>query len=775
MNFKRKIAAVIMAGVVGVTAMPVTSFAEAVRTDTLTVEYNATVSKPSYMIKGSKGVRKVKLSCSTSGVTIYYTTNGSKPTTNSKKYGGGLIVFKKDATLRAIAVKNGSVSAVMTKNIDVSTVKGDVTGNGKVDKTDLARFENYRDGKSTYICKDNCDMNGDGKVTTKDISLLKNYLSGDSNVEYEEDDASSSVEKPVMTVYRVYGGKSVKLECDTSGAVIYYTTNGTTPDKSDKKYTSKFVLDDDATVKAVAYKDGHYSSVKTRSITVDQCATPVADKSVDTEYNESVKVALSCGTANSRIVYTTDGTDPERYGKIYNEPIELTENTTLKFCSEAKGYTNSKVVTCNYKVKSSNYTISGRVWDDSMVSEANGVYQSGEAGINDITVMLLNTETNKYEQTTTTSTINGVAGCYQFAKAKPNNKYKIVFQFNGQKYRAFDSVVAGGNQAVSTSFPAITIKNGGAYSQTGTALTNVNNYTNAVTNSYFATWATTNNEYTSAAENVNLALRSNVYGNIELAFSDAKVVPAATGKEVEIKDNGKVYSNDVLSYTLTLSNKSENQILNSSELRLYVPQSLSLSEIKGLDGTNISYVSEGANNSGYNVYLVTCPKLLIKEDAKMKVTAKVLANVKSGASATCYAETVSYAFSSSCYDKNSIPGNFGGTVKEKDEAATVKLNAYTDSTASQSISWTNGNNYSAIPVTTSRVLKFKITNGTSLSDFNVYISDKKVVSCIPTFTTSSTGIDCMLVLTGESVGTSNIVVTLSKDSSKYIDTTITVA
>ena len=190
MNLKRKIAAVLLAATVGVTAMPVTSFAEALSTETVAVEYNAAVAKPSYLIKGSKGVRKVKLSCSTSGATIYYTTNGKKPTTSSKKYSGGLLVVKKDTTIRAIAVKNGSTSAVMTKKIDIDTLTGDVTGNGTVDSADYSRFMKYKDGDTSYVCKDNCDMNDDGKVTVKDIKLLKSYLDGDDESEYEEDDAS---------------------------------------------------------------------------------------------------------------------------------------------------------------------------------------------------------------------------------------------------------------------------------------------------------------------------------------------------------------------------------------------------------------------------------------------------------------------------------------------------------------------------------------------------------------------------------------------------------
>lgn len=775
MNLKRKIAAVLLAATVGITAMPVTSFAEALSTETVAVEYNATVAKPSYLIKGSKGVRKVKLSCSTKGATIYYTTNGKKPTTSSKKYSGGLLVVKKDTTIRAIAVKSGTKSSVMTKKIDVDTLTGDVTGNGTVDTADYSRFLKYKDGDTSYVCKDNCDMNGDGKVTVKDIKLLKSYLDGDDEAEYEEDDASSTIEKPEMVVYKVYGGKSVKLSCDTEGATIYYTTNGTTPDKNDHRYTSKFVVDSNTTVKAVAYKGGKYGPVKSRTITVDDCAAPTADKDPAIEYNDSVTVTLKCGTASSRICYTTDGTDPVRYGRLYKEPIVLTENTTLKFYSECKGYANSKVVTINYKVKSNNYTISGRVWDDSMVSEANGILQSGEQGINNITVMLLNIETNKYEETTTTTSLNGVPGSYVLTKAKPGNKYKVVFKFNGQKYRAFESVVNGGNQAISSAFPAITIKNGGAYSPTGAVLTKINSYANAVNNTYFDTFATTNTTYTSAAQNVNLALRSNVYGKTELKFSKLLIDSASTGKISEVVGETKVFSNDVLSYILTVSNKSDNQILNSCELYVYIPEALELTEIAAFGNSAVTYTKQGTNKNGYKVYLVTCPKILIGETLEIDILTKVPADVKNGSALTCYAEVASYAYSSSCYDKNSIPGNFTGAVKEADEAGSLTLLAYTDSTASQSISWASGNDYSAIPVKTSRVLKFNIKNGTSLNDFTVYISNKAVVDGEATFRQTSTGIECMLILTGKSAGTSNIVITLKKDSAKYIDTMITVA
>ena len=128
------------------------------------------------------------------------------------------------------------------------------------------------------------------------------------------------------------------------------------------------------------------------------------------------------------------------------------------------------------------------------------------------------------------------------------------------------------------------------------------------------------------------------------------------------------------------------------------------------------------------------------------------------------------------YDKNSIPGNFTGYVRESDEAETTKLLAYTSLTSSQSLKWSSGNDFATpIALKTARVFKFKLDNGTALSDFNVYVTDPSVVSIIPTSTTANDGLECMLVVTGTKAGEATIVVTLAKDSSKYIDAKVTVA
>lgn len=59
--------------------------------------------------------QSVALSCGTAGATIYYTTNGSTPTTSSSVYSSPIAVAT-SKTIKAIAVKNGQSSNVATAN-----------------------------------------------------------------------------------------------------------------------------------------------------------------------------------------------------------------------------------------------------------------------------------------------------------------------------------------------------------------------------------------------------------------------------------------------------------------------------------------------------------------------------------------------------------------------------------------------------------------------------------------------------------------------------------
>lgn len=69
------------------------------------------------------------------------------------------------------------------------------------------------------------------------------------------------VATPVLTGSgSFYGSMTVEISCETEGAVIYYTTDGSEPTESSTRYTGPFEIYETATVKAIAVKDGMAAS-----------------------------------------------------------------------------------------------------------------------------------------------------------------------------------------------------------------------------------------------------------------------------------------------------------------------------------------------------------------------------------------------------------------------------------------------------------------------------------------------------------------------------------
>ena len=105
-------------------------------------ETPTTVSTPTFSLAGGTYTTEqtVTISCATSGATIYYTTNGSKPSTSSTMYNGA-ITISETTTLKAIAVKDGRESSVAEATYTINTGGGDEptpSGNGSFTKVTSA-------------------------------------------------------------------------------------------------------------------------------------------------------------------------------------------------------------------------------------------------------------------------------------------------------------------------------------------------------------------------------------------------------------------------------------------------------------------------------------------------------------------------------------------------------------------------------------------------------------------------------------------------------------
>lgn len=115
-------------------------------------------------------------------------------------------------------------------------------------------------------------------------------------------------------------GDRISLSCETSGAEIYYTVNGSTPSiDAEHKYTDAIAVNGDYgsyfTVKAIAHKEGMKDSeVATFLYQIAEKDTVSGVTAIPSTANTVIagdKIILSTTESGATIYYTVDGTTPE--------------------------------------------------------------------------------------------------------------------------------------------------------------------------------------------------------------------------------------------------------------------------------------------------------------------------------------------------------------------------------------------------------------------------------------------------------------------------------
>ena len=323
-----------------------------------------------YYSDSSKHV--IGMTCSTSGATIRYTTDGSTPTSNSSYYSGssyrttdgeyhtGVLVLG-GSTVRARAFTSGyDASDVSERTVSASRTATPVIVNygtsysypsyfvvGISCSTPGATIRYTTNGStptssSTTYSNDRCYTTTGGEYyygilvpvgsTVKAIATAAGYTS--SLVE-TLDTYIGTAATPVITdcgdslssSYRV-----VTISCSTTGADIRYTTDGSTPTSSStlylpsSRYTSDLsvyngiVVPAGSTVKAMAFasnlNNSSVFSITTKSGTVD--APTIIDYGVYSGNTSKHVIGISCSTSGATIRYTTNGSTPTSSSSSYS-------------------------------------------------------------------------------------------------------------------------------------------------------------------------------------------------------------------------------------------------------------------------------------------------------------------------------------------------------------------------------------------------------------------------------------------------------------------------
>jgi len=309
----------------------------------------------------------VALSTITIGADIYYTIDGTTPTTSSTLYSSPINV-NTSITLKAIAVKDGNSSGVMIEKYEITGQAGTPVANpigGTYNTPQNVSLSSSTLGANIYYTLDgstpsidsllySSPINVDSNLTIKAIALKNGYDQSNLMIENYSiiEQASTPIANPLGGAYVL--AQNVSLSTSTIGADIYYTLNGSTPITSSTLYTSPININSNKTLKAIAAMSGYLdSNVMVENYIIGaKVEIPVANP-VPGTYNVAQDITLTSSTPDAKIYYTIDGSIPTSSSTLYTSPISISSTTTLNAIGIKNGYLDSDIFSGLYTINTS--------------------------------------------------------------------------------------------------------------------------------------------------------------------------------------------------------------------------------------------------------------------------------------------------------------------------------------------------------------------------------------------------------------------------------------
>lgn len=282
----------------------------------------------------------VELDCETPDVEIRYTTDGTKPDENSELYENGIIIVEK-TKIRARAYKEGyKTTTTYGKTISVKLFSDFDNEAYNSEKKD-------NDNKETVT-------NTEKKVEEKPEEPEEKTEESVEKVEEKTEEEKEPVkEVPVEKVYDnqkinyklTYmddGRTYVALTPAKNSYTIRYTTDGSTPSKESKKYSSRVKFEEPGVLRARQYNSkGQCVGTLKMNVKVKCKEITFTCVSIDAGVRE---IAMSCDTPGSTIYYSTNGISPKNgNGKKYTEPVFLSDYSEIMAYAAKDGYRDGSV------------------------------------------------------------------------------------------------------------------------------------------------------------------------------------------------------------------------------------------------------------------------------------------------------------------------------------------------------------------------------------------------------------------------------------------------
>ena len=309
--------------------------------------------------------QSVKITDATAGATIYYTTNGTAPTTSSTKYTAPIAVAATE-TIKAIAVATGyTTSAVATAAYTIekpaatpvfSPVAGTYASAQAIKITDATEgatiyYTTNGTTPTTSSAKYAAAISLTTSKTLEAIAIAKGYAN--SAVATAQYTIASAAAEPTFSVPSgtYNAAQSVQISDATPGATIYYTTNGATPTPASAVYKSAVDVSATEYLQAIAVANGFTTSPVAEalySIGANVTATPVLSPRPGA-YSTSQTVTITDATPGAVITYSVGiGSVVNTY--TYSGPFSVSSTEYIAYDAIAPGYTRSAALEGIYTI-----------------------------------------------------------------------------------------------------------------------------------------------------------------------------------------------------------------------------------------------------------------------------------------------------------------------------------------------------------------------------------------------------------------------------------------
>jgi hypothetical protein len=311
----------------------------------------------------------VSLASTTPGAVIYYTLDGSTPTTASLVYGAALPVSA-TTTIKAIATAPGFAtsavaSATYTIQLPTAATPTFSLAAGVYSSAQIVSISDSTAGASIYYTLDastpttaspifSAALTVSATTTIKAIATAPGFTTsavGSATYTIQVSAAATPAFSLAPGVYT--SAQIVSLSDSTAGASIYYTLDGSVPTSGSLLYSIAIPVTATTTVKAIATAPGFSNStvasaVYTIQATPTQTSPPSFAPPAGT-YTSQQSVTLT--DPGATIYYTTDGSVPTSSSTAYTNPIPVGTTTTIKAFATSLGLTDSSVVSAAYTIQ----------------------------------------------------------------------------------------------------------------------------------------------------------------------------------------------------------------------------------------------------------------------------------------------------------------------------------------------------------------------------------------------------------------------------------------